>query len=357
MASIERRVSSSGSVSFRVKVRVKGHPPVTQSFPRKTDAQRYATVVEADILAGRYQFASEAKRHTFGELCDQYLKQFVAHDTKGAAKKRLHINYWRSKFDHRWLADLTPALIVECKSELLAQITKRGRLRTPATVVRYLATLSHMFSVAMRDFQWVTDNPLRKISKPREPRGRDRFLSDQERSRLLQACQASKSRTLYLVVVLAISTGMRRGEIMGLSWQDVDLERGLLTLHVTKNGSARGVYLSGHAKDLLIQHAKVRRMDTQLVFPNKSGKSPIELRRPWENALAAAELQNFRFHDLRHTAASYLAMNGATTVEIAAVLGHKTLDMVRRYSHLTDTHTAQVVAAMNDKVFGCSKQG
>lgn len=357
MASIERRVAQDGTVTFRVKIRIKGHPPVTASFRRKTDALKHATSVEADIMAGRYKMVVEAKRHTFGELCDEYIKQVLPQQPKSADKKRLHIEYWRGKFGPLWLADVTPAAIVKCRNELLAGQTIRKRQRTPATVVRYLATLSHVFSIAMRDWQWVDDNPLRKITKPREPRGRERFLSDIERERLLAACRSSKSDVLYTVVVVAISTGMRRGEIMNLNWDDIDLQRGTILLKETKNGSSRCVPLSGHARELLTRLSKVRRIDTRLVFPNKYGTSPIELKRPWDAALLTAGLEDFRFHDLRHTAASYLAMNGATTVEIAAVLGHKTLDMVRRYSHLTNNHTAKVVGSMNDKIFGEVKHG
>lgn len=352
MASIERRVAQDGTVSFRVKIRVKGHAPVSASFRRKTDALKHATRVEADILAGRYKVVAEARRHTFADLCDEYIKQVLPLQPKSEDKKRLHLAYWRAKFGPLWLADITPAAIVQCRNELLAGFTKRKRLRTPATVVRYLATLSHAFSIAMRDWQWVEDNPVRKITKPREPRGRERFLSDVEREKLLVACRQSKSPVLYAVVVLAISTGMRRGEIMNLKWIDVDLQRGTILLRETKNDTSRCVPLIGHAKQLLEDLSKVRRIDTVLIFPNLRGKGPVELKRPWDTAIDAAGLEDFRFHDLRHTAASYLAMNGATTVEIAAVLGHKTLDMVRRYSHLTNGHTAKVVAAMNDKIFG-----
>ena len=95
----------------------------------------------------------------------------------------------------------------------------------------------------------------------------------------------------------------------------------------------------------------MRRIDSDLVFYGRDKAQPVDLKKPWETALRKADIEDFRFHDLRHTAASYLAMNGATTVEIAAVLGHKTLQMVKRYSHLANSHTASVVASMNHKIF------
>ncbi|NOZ71257.1 MAG: site-specific integrase, partial [Chloroflexi bacterium] len=235
----------------------------------------------------------------------------------------------------------------------------------------YMAALSHAFTIAVNEWGWLDDTPMRKVKKPALPRGRVRFLSDDttdkhgntidgERTRLLKACAESKNPYLYTVVVLALSTGMRQGEIMGLTWDDVDLHQGRATLHKTKNGERRVVPLAGKALELLKDHNKVRSLQTNLLFPGKpiptdDGKvtyKPMDLRAPWLAALKKAEIDDFRFHDLRHSAASYLAMNGASIAEIAEVLGHKTLQMVKRYSHLSEAHTAGVVASMNEKIFG-----
>jgi integrase len=204
---------------------------------------------------------------------------------------------------------------------------------------------------------------MRKVTKPKEPRGRVRFLCEDttspdgktlegERTRMLRACQGSSNPYLYPVVVLALSTGMRQGEIMGLKWDDVDLHQGRITLHETKNGERRVVPLVGKALELLKEHGKVRRIDTPLVFPGRvKATKPIDLRAPWVAALKEAGIEDFRFHDLRHSTASYLAMNGASLAEIAEVLGHKTLQMVKRYAHLSEAHTAGVVASMNARIF------
>jgi integrase len=240
------------------------------------------------------------------------------------------------------LSDVTPAIITDHR-DLLAQD------HAPATVRRYLAALSHAFTVAIREWQWMEDNPCKRVSKPSEPRGRVRFLMDEERQRLLGACTASASRYLSLVVLIALSTGFRKGEILRLQWPDVDLTRGRLTSHETKNSERRTVPLTGSALDRMRQHARVRRIDTQLVFPNAHGTKPLDIRKAWETALKQASIPDFRFHDLRHSAASYLAMSGASLAEIAEILGHKTLAMVKRYAHLSEAHTAGVVARMNAK--------
>jgi integrase len=140
--------------------------------------------------------------------------------------------------------------------------------------------------------------------------------------------------------------------LLGLHWPDVDLKRATLTFQETKNGERRAVPLTGPALALMHQHAKVRRLDTVLVFPDATGKRPVGIREAWEYAVKQAGIVDFRFHDLRHTAASYLAMSGASLAEIAEVLGHKTLAMVKRYAHLSEAHTRGVVERMNRAVFG-----
>lgn len=351
MATIEARRADDGTLTYRVKVRLKGHPTEHATFRRKTDAQRWAQSIESAIREGRHFKTTEAKRHTFNDLAERYLREVLPDRPRNALNTRRHLAYWQAKLGRLTLADITPALISQYRNELLAGETPRKTLRSNATVVRYLATISHAFNVAMKDWQWVNDNPVSKISKPRQARGRERFLSDEERERLLQVCRQSPSPYLYTVVVLAISTGMRRGEIMNLHWKDVNLKDGIVILSRTKNDTSRAVPMGTLACSLLADLHKQRRTDTPLVFPGLFPSKPIELKKPWEAAVKTAKLEDFRFHDLRHTAASYLAMNGATTVEIAAVLGHKTLAMVKRYSHLTHSHTAAVVRSMNDRIF------
>jgi integrase len=216
-----------------------------------------------------------------------------------------------------------------------------------------MAALSHAFTIAVNEWQWLHENPAKKVKKPTEPDGRVRFLDDDERQRLLVACKESSSDLLYPCVILALSSGMRQAELMGLKWQDVNLKDGFLILHKTKNGTKRRVPLAGHGLELLKEHARVRRIDTPLLFPSNSNpQKPMDLRSAFQYALERAKIENFHWHDLRHCTASYLAMNGASLAEIAEVLGHKTLSMVKRYAHLSDGHVSNVVASMNEKIFG-----
>jgi len=251
------------------------------------------------------------------------------------------------------LSDLTRALIIEQRDKLLSSTNGNVAQRSPATVNRYMAALGHALTIAANEWEWIEENPMRKISKLSEPRGRVRFLDDKERERLLEACKASASPYLHTLVVLALSTGARQGELINLRWSDVDLQRRIITLHDTKNKERRLLPLAHYALQLMEEHNKVRNIASDLVFPSPSyPMKPWDSRSTWLSALKKAGIQNFRFHDLRHSCASYLAMNGASLAEIAEVLGHKTLAMVRRYAHLSEAHTAKVVQSMNERIFG-----
>lgn len=362
MATIAKRTDSEGKTHYRVRVRLRGHPLQTATFERLTDAKKWATQTEAAIRERRHFKTVEAQKHTLADLVDRYTRDILP--TKGRQRRTQgqQLAYWRSELGAYTLADVTPALIAESRDNLLRAKTHRGGTMSPSTVVRYLAALSHAFTIAVKEWGWIEDNPVRRVTKPKEPRGRVRFLSDDERKRLLTACEESASPDLYPAVVLALSTGARAQEILGMRWPQVDLTRRVATLHDTKNGERRVLPLAGPALMLLKERAKVRRLDTDLVFPGRPRPTlpgeppkppkPVDLRGPWETALTRAGITDFRWHDLRHSAASYLAMNGASLAEIAEVLGHKTLAMVKRYAHLSEAHTAGVVERMNSQIFG-----
>ena len=354
MANIEKRTTTDGKIAYRVKIRLKGYPVQSATFERMTDAKKWVQSTESAIKEGRHFKTSEAKRHTLGDLIDRYISDVLPTKPKNARNQSQQFEWWRAQMGSYSLADVTPALIAQYRDTLASGVTVRGTQRSPATVNRYLAALSHAFTIAVKEWEWIEDTPMRKVTKGKESRGRVRFLSDDERTRLLKTCKESTSHFLYPVVVLALSTGMRQGEIMNLTWDVIDLNKGRAILHETKNGERRAVAIAGHALEVLKELGKVRRIDSGLLFPAKEIRSqkPIDLRTPWENAVKKAELADFHFHDLRHSTASYLAMNGASLAEIAEVLGHKTLQMVKRYAHLSEGHTAKVVESMNNKIFG-----
>jgi integrase len=352
MASIEKRAQGS-EVTYRVKVRRKGTPTQSATFKRLTDAKKWANNIESAIQEGRHFKSNESKKHTFADLADRYIKNILPLKPKSTRDQTRQMNWWKKELGEYLIVDITTALIVEKRDVLLSGITPKGNKRTPSTANRYLAVLSHAYTVATKEWEWATENPVKNISKLSEPKGVVRFLSDDERKRLLLECKESRTDALYPIVLLALSTGVRHGEILNLLWDDINFERNAIILTDTKNGDTRQVPLVGLTKETFQQWFENRNTNSALVFPSKADNTaPLNVRTAWEEALTRANIENFRFHDLRHSAASYLAMNGASLAEIAEVLGHKTLAMVKRYAHLSDAHTASVVERMNAKIFG-----
>jgi integrase len=353
MASIVKR-----GRSWFCQIRRQGAPSLRKTFATKKEATDWAASVEGRIVDGALP-RREAMRHTFGEMVKRF--QSEVEPDKNTIR---HLMWFNERLGDRRISSITAADLNELKTELArgshlpgkakADGTKRAKSkpRSPATVNRYFTSLSRVYSKAANEWEWLEYSPMRRVPKLREPRGRVRFLSEPERDALLGACGADLDPLLYPFVVLALSTGARAGELQRLTWRDIDLKTGRGKLENTKNGDRRAIAFRGHALEQLKALARVRRIDTPWVFPAKSGIEPWNYRHAWYRVLAASGIKDFRFHDLRHTAASYLAMNGASLPEIAAILGHKTLVMVQRYAHMSDEHISGAVESMNRKIFG-----
>jgi integrase len=208
-----------------------------------------------------------------------------------------------------------------------------------------MTSLSAALTVAVKEYEWLAQHPMRQVAKPPHPPDRERILTPEEQTRLLTACQQSRNRQLYLAVVLALSTGARKNELLQRTWDDLDLERGTLRLARTKNGSSRPVPIMGPALTLLRLHAKLYGY-SRWVFARPDGQKPVLIDYAWRQARAQAGLEDFHFHDLRHTAASWLAMSGASLRDIAEILGHRSLKQTMKYTHLMEPHTRGVLQRM-----------
>lgn len=352
MARIEKRINSKGETSWRVLIRLKGHPPTSGTFKKRQDAIDWAKITETKILEGRWFKAAESRRRTLSELIERFKTDELSHRRKDADKVIAHLEWWEARLGAYFLGDLTPIRISELKPVLQNEKTKRSDRRSNQTVNRYISSLSICFSYAVRELGWVDDNPVLKVRKLTEPKGRERFLSEDEQKRLLAAAKDDPSKLILPFVQLALSTGMRLSEITTLQWRHVDLKRRRIILEETKNGDSRTVSLAKPAYDIIRQASKAGRIGKEFVFPQLTDPSkPYNPRKAWNRIIKKAKLNDFRIHDLRHSAASYLAMEGATHLEIAQILGHKTLQMVKRYSHFTIDHTAAVLERMNARRF------
>ena len=344
--------------TYKVRIRKPNNPTVTKTFSSKSLAEKWARKTELEIEEGTYFDKQEAASHTVEQLIDRYLKEELhklAESDWRMRSRQLH--WWKNQIGNKTLNKVTPALIVEYRNKLKtdpieSKNQSESKTRSGSTVNRYLAALSAVFGIASSEWQWVKENPFSRVRREKEADGRIRFLDPDERSSLLGSCQESQNTSLYLITILALSTGMRQAEVMTLTWQQISLERGTITLFKTKNGETRVVPLVGLAKQLLLQSSKVRNLKNPYIFNGRHNSHSLFPRKAWETAVKKSDITNFHFHDCRHSAASELAMNGASLHEIAAVLGHKTLAMVQRYAHLSEQHTMSVVERMNKAVFG-----
>ncbi len=347
MATITERYRQNGKKVFRVEIRIKGNPTLSKSFYKRSDATDWAKQQEVKIKEGCL-VTLDADRCTIRTIIDAFREEIVA-----SMKKSTRVNYENQLewFDQHIgqlsLRQLTPSLIIQLRKQLQIEESRRGK-RSVATCNRYLAALSSCCSYAVEQ-QILLENPCRKIKKLTEPRGRTRCLGDDERKKLLEACRAN-SPQLYLAVMLSLSTGARRDEIWSLCWENVDMAEGYLTFQKTKNRDIRSVPVIGQTLDLLREyHHRHRLLHTSLLFPSsKNPQKPLEFRKRWEAVLREAQLADFRYHDLRHSAASFMVRNGMDLRLVAEILGHRTLQMTMRYSHLKRDHLKQaMLKAMN----------
>ena len=348
MAQIREHIRKNGKKSFFVRIRLKGSPDQTASFERLTDAKIWIQQTEAAIREGRYSATARSKKHTFSDLVDRFIENTIHLKVKNERYYKTQLGWWRDKIGNILLAEITPALIIEYRDMLAQTKTVRGAKKSNATVNRYMAALSSAISTAVKEWGWMEDNPVRKVSKLKEPRGRVRYLSDEERGRFLDACKESHNLDLYTAVILSMSTGGRQNEIWGLRWSNVDLKNGFVTFEDTKNNEPRSVPIQGLALELIEERSN--KTSGGLVFPSMTDpKRHFDFRRPFQMALKAAQIEDFRWHDLRHCTASYLVMSGVDMRTVAEILGHKNLQMTQRYSHLSPAHLKDAVAKMNNK--------
>lgn len=353
MASIQKRTTATGTPSYRVRIRIKGTKSRTSSFNKMSDAKKWATQTEAAIIEGRHFVGEEAKRHTLAEAIEKYTHTALLNQTdKEQANKKPILKWWKKTIGHYLLSDLTATLFAECRDKLALTPSKKNDRLTSDTIKKYFDVIRSVLKLCINEWLWLEHSPLRdkRVILPALARGRVRYLDDKELPRFLTACKASSSPLLYPCVIIALSTGMRKSELMQLRWCNVNLGQKHAILHKTKNGERRKVPLEGLALDLLTQLKEST--DSDLLFPDPAHKNkPANLRRAFDKAMESSRIEAFRWHDLRHCTASYLMMNGASAAEVAEVLGHKTLNMVKRYAHLSESHVSGVVESMNKKLF------
>jgi integrase len=323
-----------GEVRYRSILTKSGKAIKSKTFRRKQDARTWGN--RAVIDSQEYE-AKGIKPCTimFSRLADEYMQWWSGKDHD---RVRL-VLWWEQRLGKSLLSDITP--------ELVRDILKQKKSQAPATYNKHLAVLSAILDYATLQQeddsimdQYIDDNPCKRVRSLKLDNKIVRYLSDEEKPRLLKAAKEIGGK-FYLKVLMALTTGMRKGELERLRWHDIDFDKGLAILSDTKNGTPRHTPIPNIIIDQLKKH---REIGNKLLFPSGVDiNKPFDYKKQWVKCLCAADINNFRWHDMRHDTASTLAMDGRTLKEIAEILGHKSLASTDRYAHLSTAHKSQVL--------------
>jgi integrase len=344
MAKIIRRTwTSRGPLGRPVKHVAYGYTLMVHGKQERKASSDWLTETEAfEALAQRQREvgAGQLERvdRTLGEVAEEYLRYKADHGKRTVASDRriLDGRLLPALGAGRSLRSVTAPVIAQYEKARMATGAKgRGRTVSPYTVANELAVLRHLLRLARR---WGYVDTVPEVVLPKKPAGRLRYLEAPELEQLLAACRESRNPYLATIVTLAVHTGMRKGEILGLEWARVDLASARITLYQTKSGKPRGIPINRAVYETLIALAPEATQRTGPLFPRRSGAAWGQIRTAFEKALDRAGIKGFRFHDLRHTAASHLVMRGATLQEVKEILGHADLSMTLRYAHLSPAH-------------------
>ena len=325
-----QKVKRKQDTAYRVFILVDKEKRVTKTFNTKRSAVQFINSVESD--RNKLLAYTQSKSRT---LLSLVIEKYLNNEYKGTRvnDERVKLNFWIKALGDKPIIDVTTTDINEALGTL------PGHFKN-ATINRYVAAISVIFSYAVREYG-IQVNPIRKIPSLPENNERIRFLSESERTRLFASCRASHWDKLYLIVLLAITTGARKGELTKLRWNDIDFERRTAYVSTTKNGQPKVLPLTDSViNELQLFDTK----DSSLIFESKVKREVAYcFTKPWKKALEDAEIEDFRFHDLRHSCASYLAQSGASLLEIADVLGHKQISVTKRYAHLCIEHKSSLI--------------
>lgn len=288
------------------------------------------------------------------QAINAYMTAYAGRDTSRFQR----MSWWQSKIGHFTLVEIDEDHIFYAIEELQERKPRyyagkdadgnriyksKNKPYSAATINRYVAAAAALFTWCIKKRLspkgWI--NPCKGIEKIPENNEVVRYLSEVERTALLTACKKSKWPKLYLLVLLALTSGARSGELKRLTWGDIDWDRHEAAIHQTKNGDKKTLPLIPAVMEELIRH---KGSDSRLVFASiKRPDVAYNHETAWKDTLKIAKIKDFRFHDLRHTCASYLAQNGATLLEIGDVLGHRNLSVTKRYSHLATAHKSSLI--------------
>ncbi|MCR4304480.1 MAG: site-specific integrase [Gallionella sp.] len=330
MATIRKK----GNFQWHVQIRRKGFPVATKTFEIEDAAIKWARDIESKMDKGIYFDRTEAERTTLGDLINKFLKEHAPHEYKqredGKEAYKFQCAHLKKGLGKYCLAAIDQRLVAKYRDDRLSD-KWRGKTITGSTVKKELNMLSRLmrFAEIEEGIDLPRGNPVRKVRMPKDGVGRDRRLTEEEWKRLEAECGASRNRSLWPCVRLAIALGARQGELLNLQWKDVNKKRSMALLRETKNGDDRAVPLTSEALAVL------NSLPVSITGGKVFNMARMTLYHAFIAAVKRAKISDYNFHDLRHEALSRLSERGdLSMLEIASISGHKTLKMLQRYTHL-----------------------
>lgn len=347
---IRKRMNKNG-VTWQVDYRDPQGKRVMKCFPKKADAEAYLGKVKAVKREERYYDVFDVKKENqtpFNELADRYVENFGTQKSFKGFKSHV-VRELRETFGNRRLSEISYLDLETFRNRRKATPTKAGKPRTDASVNRDMAILGHLLSKAV-EWGMLEVSPLKKEKRLmfKENNHRLRFLSEAEIEALLKVCCTH----LKAIVEVALLTGMRRGELLGLKWEQI--QNGFIYLTETKSGKARQIPINDRLAAVFREIRLSNQLKSPYVFCDSQGRRFYEVKRSFTSACRRAGIEDFRFHDLRHTFASRLVMRGASLKAVQELLGHADLKMTMRYAHLSHEHLKDSVNLLND--LPCGKE-
>lgn len=321
MATIRKRTSK-----WQVLIRRTGHPVISRSFFKKADAEEWARFTESQLDRGEMPASPRAlDGHTVRGIIERYRDEVSIKKLSHNTEKYILDAFLRTPLADQPLAQVTSSDFSSFREERL-------KLVKPGTVNRQFQIIKHAFDIAMREWGIpLRENPLEKLKKLKVSNARNRRLESEEWEAIKIAVKVNRNPFIMPLVRLAIETAMRRGELIAMQWQHIDLEARTVFIPVTKNGHARTIPLTSEAVKVLKEIQGMKQADSKRVFPGMTGNSADHA---WDRIVERAQIKNLHFHDLRHEAISRFFEMGLSIPEVALISGHRDYKMLFRYTHL-----------------------
>lgn len=359
MVRYNKRINKNGT-SYQATIRIKGYKTLCKTFKLKSEAQAWAEPIEVTMKKGIYKenpaiINTNDTRQNIVFMSDliKYFEENVTQERYSSPEKySVMYQWWIDKIGSVKAQELTASMLSSCKQILATEkIKKKDQdvIRGNNTINKYLMCLSAVLTYAVKELEIIDTNPMSKVKIMQKPTGRTRFLSDKEIEKLKEVCK-TRSKMLYIFFLLLLKTGGRFNEVRHLQLKDIDYSNNRVYFIDTKNKTHRGVHVDATTLVLVSEYITENKITSGYIFRStKRGAELADIKGMLVQAIKDAEIEDCRIHDIRHTTASILAKNGATLLEIAEILGQKSLTVARRYSHLTKKHTEELMSSIMDK--------